>query len=76
MNFNHPVKSIYWVVKLGKYTTDNNTTFLAFDPYDTNNMLLSATRRFVLRCAKYENIACTKLVSVASKISPLDGLPT
>ncbi len=50
LNFNHPTKALYWGVKLGKYTI--GSYFLAYNS-NLEDMRLLATRRFVLRCAKY-----------------------
>jgi hypothetical protein len=54
LNFNHPCKSLYWNLKLGRYTNPvGNHKFLAYDPVDANNLRLLATKRFVLALAKY-----------------------
>lgn len=54
LNFNHPCKSLYWNLKLGRYVNPSGAySFLAYDPYDTNNLRVQATKRFVLALAKY-----------------------
>jgi hypothetical protein len=54
LNFNHPCKALYWNLKLGRYTNPSGGhKFLAYDPADTNNFRLQATKRFVLALAKY-----------------------
>ena len=51
LNFNHPVKALYWVVRLNKYTSAQ--PYLAWHPTDSLALQLEATRRFVLRYARY-----------------------
>jgi hypothetical protein len=54
LNFNHPCKSLYWNLKLGRYVNPNGAyKFLAYDPNDVNNLRLLATKRFCLALAKY-----------------------
>jgi hypothetical protein len=50
LNFNHPVKALYWVLKLGKYTSGQ--TYLAYGA-DISAVQMLATKRFVLAVAKY-----------------------
>ena len=50
LNFNHPVKSLYWVLKLGKFTS--GLTYLAYGA-DINAVRLQATKRFCLAVAAY-----------------------
>jgi len=50
LNFNHPCKALYWVLKLGKFT--GGSTYLAYGS-DINAVRLQATKRFVLAVAKY-----------------------
>ena len=55
LNFNHPCKALYWNLKLGRYTNPSGAyKFLAYDPADTNNLRLQATKRFVLALAEYD----------------------
>lgn len=51
LQFNHPVKTLYWAIKLDKYTSGRQ--FLAYDVVQ-ENMNLMASKRFVLRCAQYD----------------------
>lgn len=50
MNFNHPTKALYWVMKLGKHTAGSK--YLAYGQ-DITAVRLQATKRFVLAVAKY-----------------------
>jgi hypothetical protein len=50
LNFNHPCKALYWVLKLGKYTTGQK--YLAYGA-DINAVRMQATKRFVLAMATY-----------------------
>jgi Large eukaryotic DNA virus major capsid protein/Major capsid protein N-terminus len=54
LNFNHPCKALYWNLKLGRYTNPSGAYgFLAYDPADTNNLRIQATKRFVLALCSY-----------------------
>lgn len=54
LNFNHPVKEMYWVLKLGRYVNPSRQyTFLAYNPVDKDALALTATKRFVLATALY-----------------------
>ena len=54
LGFNHPVKSLYWGLKLGRYVNPSRTyTFLAYNPSSIESLQLQATKRFVLALAKY-----------------------
>lgn len=50
LNFNHPCKALYWVLKLGKFTS--GLKYLAYGA-DINAVRLQATKRFVLAMATY-----------------------
>ena len=50
LNFNHPCKALYWVLKLGKHTSGQK--YLAYGS-DITAVRLQATKRFVLAVAKY-----------------------
>lgn len=77
LNFNHPVKELIWCLKLGKYTTDSDTTYLAYNPHNSDDTALRATRRFVLRCCQYSDATCTSLVADANnKLVAVTGLPS
>lgn len=74
LNFNHPIKALYWGLKQSKFTTDN-ATFLAFNAHNPDDTILTATRRFILRCAQYGNAACTILVADAdNRVLPINSL--
>jgi len=51
LNFNHPCKALYWITQLGRYQSAN--AFLAYNPGNLENALLTATKRFVLAIAAY-----------------------
>jgi len=53
LNFNHPTKEIVWNTKLNKYLNTNNKTFFAYSSTSTDELLINATRRFVLRTCLY-----------------------
>ena len=46
LNFNHPCKALYWMMQLGRFNSGNS--FLAYDPHNFDNVLLDATKRFIL----------------------------
>jgi len=50
LNLNHPVKALYWVMKLGKFTA--GSTYLAYGA-DIEAVRLLATKRFCLAVAAY-----------------------
>ena len=51
LNFNHPCKELIWFIKANKYT--NGLPFLAYDAQNQEQTKIIATKRFVLRCARY-----------------------
>lgn len=51
LNFNHPCKELIWFIKANKYTS--GLPFLAYDAHSEEKTKILATKRFVLRCAKY-----------------------
>jgi hypothetical protein len=54
LNFNHPIKSLYWVIRLGKFiNADGIYQYLAYNSNDYDMMRLQATKRFVLALARY-----------------------
>jgi hypothetical protein len=54
LNFNHPVKEMMWIVRLGRFLNSQGTfKFLAYHPSDVDNMRLIATKRYVLSLARY-----------------------
>ena len=53
INANHPCKEIIWVAKNTTFTSGN--TFLAYNPNNHEASIIEATKRFVLRCAKYNH---------------------
>ena len=71
LNFNHPTKALYWGVKLGKYT--NGSSFLAYN-LNLEDMRLLATKRFLLRCAKYDGNVLDDAVG-NNKLGYTVGLP-
>jgi hypothetical protein len=50
LNFNHPTKEIIWFTKLLKFVNPNNKTFLAYSS-SSDELIISATKKFALRCA-------------------------
>ena len=70
LNFNHPVKELVWICKANKYTSGR--AFLAYDSQSAEQTRVLATKRFVLRCAKYTN---DSLFSQSGKVDVVDGLP-
>jgi hypothetical protein len=76
MSFNHPIKSLYWALKMGKYSSDMESRFLTYNPHSSDDMVLTATRRFALRCSKYLNAECSQLVKTLgdNKLVPLPSL--
>jgi hypothetical protein len=82
LNFNHPCKALYWNLKLGRYTNPSGAyKFLAYDPADSNNMRLQATKRFVLALAKYDasgsslELSNNKLQLTVETNAPASGSP-
>lgn len=54
LNYNHPVKSMYWIIRLGKFLNINGSyKYLSYHPSDNDMMLLQATKRFALSLARY-----------------------
>lgn len=49
LNFNHPVKALYWITKLGNY---QGGRFMAYDPYDWEYARDNAARLLIL--AQYD----------------------
>lgn len=45
LGFNHPVKALYWVVKLGNY---QGGRFMAYDPYDWEKAREQAAKKLLL----------------------------
>ena len=65
LNFNHPCKSLYWTLQLGRYSSGKQ--FLAYDAKNIDNTRLIATKRAVLALAEYKSgTPFLKLVSNAS----------
>jgi hypothetical protein len=74
LNFNHPIKSMYWVVRLGKYlNVTGQYKYLAYHPTDVNQMLLLATKRFALALARYSG--GDRLVLNNNMLTPQLNLP-
>ena len=71
LNFNHPTKALYWAVKLGKYT--NGSAFLAYGS-NLEEMRLLATKRFLLRCAKYASATALDDTALNNKLTVDVGL--
>jgi len=71
LNFNHPCKALYWVLKLGKYTSGKK--FLAYNQSNYEAARVEATKRFVLACAKYDQQ--NKLDLTGNLVQPNANLP-
>jgi len=63
LNFNHPCKSLYWTLQLGRYSSGKQ--FLAYDAKNIDNTRLIATKRAVLALAKYND----KYLALSSNVS-------
>ena len=69
LTFNHPVKEVMWVIHSGRMRNSGGSyKYLWYDPNDLDNMLLIATKRFVLACAQYDGNG--NIVLVGNQILP------
>jgi hypothetical protein len=68
LNLNHPCKELVWNASSGRYW---GNSFLAYDPSNVNLALVNATKRFVLRCAKYTTTS--KLAKAGDKLDFNNG---
>jgi len=67
LNFNHPCKSLYWTLQLGRYSSGKQ--FLAYDAKNVDNTRLIATKRAVLALAKYTGNKLSLQTSASSDIA-------
>lgn len=75
LNFNHPIKSLYWVTRLGKFlNADGSYKYLSYNPSDPDMMRLQATKRFVLALARYTG--GNRLVLSSNLVVPALNLPS